>query len=56
MTPNEIITRAVQAIPGIRMPMAKLTVERILKDLADEGYEIKERHTEAIGRQFLEYP
>ena len=42
MTPNEIITRAVQAIPNIRLPMAKITTERILRELEENGYHIAE--------------
>lgn len=43
MTPHEIITRAVTAIPNIRLPLVRLTVDRIIRDLDDEGYKIKEK-------------
>ena len=43
MTANEIITRAVQAIPNIRLPMAKATVERIFRELSEAGYAVVER-------------
>ncbi len=43
MTPSEIITRAVQAIPGIRLPAVKLVVNRILKELEENGYEFADK-------------
>lgn len=38
MTPRDIITKAIQAIPGIRFPQAKATVDRIFKELEEEGF------------------
>lgn len=40
MTPEEIITKAIHSIPGIRMPMAKIIIDKIFKGLKDNGYEI----------------
>lgn len=48
MTPQEVITKAVTAIPNIRLPLVRLTVERIMRDLDDEGYKIKEKTLDDI--------
>lgn len=42
MTPKDIVTRAVQAIEGIRFPLARATVDRIFRELEEEGYVIIE--------------
>lgn len=44
MTPRDIITRAVQGIPGIRFPQAKATVDRIFKELEEEGFVIADAY------------
>lgn len=46
MTPHEIITRAITAIPNIRLPLVRLTVEKIIKDIDENGYKIKEKTME----------
>ena len=43
MTPSDIITRAIQDIPGIRLPRVRHTVERILLELEENGYKIGEK-------------
>jgi hypothetical protein len=40
MTPRDIITKAIQNIPGMRFPLAKTTVDKIFRDLEEEGFEI----------------
>ena len=42
MTPKDIVTRAVQSIDGIRLPLARWVVDRIFSDLEEEGYVILE--------------
>lgn len=42
-TPHEIITRAISSIPNIRLPLVRMIVERILRELDDNGYKIKEK-------------
>lgn len=49
MTPHEIITRAITGIPNIRLPLVRLTVERIMRELDDEGYKIKEKTLDDIN-------
>lgn len=46
MTPHEIITRVITAIPNIRLPLVRMTVEKILKELDENGYKIKEKTME----------
>lgn len=43
MTPSEIMKREILKIPGIRVPMADMTVKRIFAELEDSGYAIEER-------------
>lgn len=42
MTPREIITKEIMAVKGIRIPFAKLIVERIFTALSEYGYTISE--------------
>ncbi len=42
MTPREIITQEVMKAPNIRIPFAKIIVERIFTALSDYGYNIVE--------------
>lgn len=44
MTPRDIVTKAVQSIDGIRFPQAKAVIDRIFRELAEEGYVIVEEH------------
>lgn len=43
MTPKEIITKHVMSINGIRIPFAKIVVERIFTELSEWGYTIIEK-------------
>ena len=43
MTPKEIITKHVMSINGIRIPFAKIVVERIFTELNEWGYTIIEK-------------
>lgn len=42
MTPNEIVTRVIQSIGGLRSHVARSLIDRIFRELADEGYVIIE--------------
>lgn len=51
-TPRDIITRHIQSVPNIRLPFARLLVDRIFADLADHGYTFTEKgasHEERTG-------
>lgn len=43
MSPRDIVTRAVHAIPGIRLPLARITIERIFRELEENGYTVREK-------------
>lgn len=43
MTPKEIITKHIMSINGIRIPFAKIVVERIFTELGEWGYTIIEK-------------
>ena len=38
MTPESIILKHIGTIKGLRVPAARFIVQKIMKDLADEGY------------------
>lgn len=43
MTPHEILTREIQKIPNIRLPVSQAVVERIFRELQENGYAVVER-------------
>jgi hypothetical protein len=47
MTPREIITKEVQRIPNIRIPLAALVVGRIFDKFEEYGYTVIERQPAA---------
>jgi hypothetical protein len=49
MTPESIILKHIGTIKGMRVPMAKFIVQKIMKDLADEGYVISEARQSPAG-------
>ena len=42
MSPRDIITRHIMSINGIRIPFARIIIDRIFAELAEYGYTITE--------------
>jgi hypothetical protein len=49
MTPRDIITKHVQSVPNIRLPFARIIIDRIFADLAEYGYTITEARSDIPG-------
>jgi hypothetical protein len=42
MTPRDIVTKHIMSIEGIRIPFARIIIDRIFADFKDYGYTISE--------------
>lgn len=53
MTPKEIFIKQLSKLPGTRVRDIQIVVDRAFKDLAEEGYEVRDATVQSDGKPAL---